>query len=689
MAGRVSCVGQERINPAFEPDADLTDLDLKPTDLPIQRHSHSTILTSAEDSSTNVTGKERGQWANRAEFFLSCVGLSVGIGNVWRFPFLAYQNGGGAFLIPYITVLLLVGKPMYSMELALGQYCSVGCWTMFKRLCPLSAGIGMAMCVICLIICTYYNVLMSYTVFFMGAVFKSILLAEPLPWEVCDPAWADMSTCYVRAPDKAVPAEANLVPLPVFSNTTLEVHSRVPSAEQYFERFVLQNRDHNVIYTLDNPGPVIWQLALCLMFCWVVVFFCLAKGIQSSGKVVYFTSTFPYVVLLILLVRGVTLDGAVDGIIFLFKPQWDKLLDVAVWRSAAAQVFFSLSVSQGSIMMFGSYNNFRMKVYKDAMIVSILDTVTSLIAGIVIFSVLGSLAYQLDVPVATVAKGGPSLAFVAYPEALSTLPVPHLWAVLFFFMLFILGLDSVFGLLETALTCIHDEIPKMRERKALVTGIACAILFLLALPCVTHAGLQVVDLMDAYGSGFCVILVALCELIAIFWLYGLKRVLHNFEFMMDYKPSLYFRSCWLVIAPFVLLFVFVYSMADYKPFANNDVEGLYPAWADAVGWLIALCVLIQIPVWGCYFVFKQDGDTFRQKWKRAVTPTAEWGPADTKHREEELEYYGVPVHYGFQRDTSDLESIGRANLHLFGPDRLRKSFTYHESPNAAYSSAHL
>ncbi|KAH3896571.1 hypothetical protein DPMN_020748 [Dreissena polymorpha] len=186
----------------------------------------------------------------------------------------------------------------------------------------------------------------------------------------------------------------------------------------------------------------IWQLALCLLLGWIIVVVCLIKGIKSSGKVVYFTATFPYVILIILLVRGCLLDGAIDGVKYFIVPEWSKLATLDVWAAAAGQMFFSLSVAFGGILMFGSYNKFKNNVYGDALIISSMDLITSIIAGFVVFTNLGGMAKAIGVSVQDVAKGGYGLAFVAYPEALSKLPPNQLWSILFFFMLFTLGLDS-------------------------------------------------------------------------------------------------------------------------------------------------------------------------------------------------------------------------------------------------------
>merc|ERR1712096_299065 len=194
------------------------------------------------------------------------------------------------------------------------------------------------------------------------------------------------------------------------------------------------------------------------------------KGVKSSGKVVYFTATFPYLVLIVLLVLGVTLPGAGDGLCYLFVPKWEKLASFTVWRRAAGQVFFSLGISWGGIIMFGSYNKFTARVHIDAHVVSLIDFLTSLMASIVIFSTLGHSAHQLGVPVESVAKGGQGLAFVAYPEALSHLPAHHFWSVIFFLMLFLLGLDSEFALFETVTCAIFDTFPSLRRRKMAVTS---------------------------------------------------------------------------------------------------------------------------------------------------------------------------------------------------------------------------
>eukprot|EP00092_Neocalanus_flemingeri_P036836 GFUD01040097.1.p1 GENE.GFUD01040097.1~~GFUD01040097.1.p1 ORF type:complete len:631 (-),score=180.30 GFUD01040097.1:203-2095(-) len=515
---------------------------------------------------------ERGHWGSRVEFLLSCVGFSVGLGNVWRFPFLAYENGGGAFLIPYVILLVLVGKPMYFMEAALGQFGQVGPLQVWTEMLPCGVGIGVSMVIISVIVAIYYNVIMAYCLVYLFNSFRTVL-----PWTVCDPEWAD-EKCFVRS-----------------ENISLaERKERQTSEEQYWERRVIDITKSG----LGEPGDlgeIKIELAFFLLVSWLVVLLCLVKGVKSSGKVVYFTATFPYLVLVVLLVLGLTLPGAGDGLYYLFVPKWEKLASFTVWRRAAGQVFFSLGISWGGIIMFGSYNKFTARVHIDAHIVSLIDFLTSLLASIVIFSTLGHSAQLLGVPVETVAKGGQGLAFVAYPEALSHLPAPHFWSVIFFLMLFLLGLDSEFALFETAMVAIFDTFPILRKQKMAVTSTMCLVCYLLGLPCVTQSGQYVLDLMDTYGASISVMVIAVAEMVAIMWGYGANNFCKDLQSMLGFYPGLYFKVCWVIISPLLLVVILVAAIADWTKPSYGSTP--YPEWAHGVGWTLFALAVLPVPIW--------------------------------------------------------------------------------------------
>lgn len=531
-------------------------------------------------------------------------------------------------------MLLLVGKPMYFMELAFGQFAGRGPVSVWKC-CPIAKGVGVAMVLVCTIICTYYVILMSYTIFYIAASFQA-----EVPWMSCDPAWANMTTCYVRNTTRGDPAFAGNVTNATDgsrmtelstdgNNVTGDATTKIQmetASEQYWERYVL-----GLTEGIDDVGYIRWELALCSLFCWIVVVLCLIRGIKTSGKVVYFAATFPYVILLILLITGLTQEGAWKGVLYFITPQWEKLLEINVWKEAAGQMFFSLSVSMGSLIMYSSYNPFRNNVYRDALIVSILDTVTSIIAGIVIFSVLGSMAHDLQIDVKDVVKGGPGLAFVAYPEALSRLPVPQLWSVLFFLMLFVLGLDSQFANFENILTSVADEFPYLRNHKAKCCVGLASVCCLLGLSCVTQGGQYVLNMMDSYGGSYSLIFIAIFECVAIMWIYGLRRFCDDIEYMLDSRPSIYLKVTWFFCSPVILMVIFVYTLVTHTRLKYDDY--VYPDWADGIGWLIAILCMVQIPIFAIVAVVRQPGYSLLAKIRQASMPDPDWGPTDPDERE--------------------------------------------------------
>lgn len=506
------------------------------------------------------------------------------------------------------------------METALGQYSQLGPLNVW-RCAPVMQGVGAAMVVLSIITAIYYNQLMAYTLYYFFASF-----AYEVPWSNCNGDWADNTTCFSPL-DGLYPCSKYGLEGPTFEqNCTLKTES---AASQYWERGVLR-LDKRGLQEVGNIGEIKWDLSLCLLLSWIIVFLCLMKGVKSSGKVVYFTATFPYVILIALLIVGLQIDGAVKGLKFLFIPKWEKILDVHVWRKAAEQMFFSLSVSWGGLIMFGSYNKFRNKVHIDAFVVSSLDFITSLIASTAIFSVLGGMAKDLDVEIEELAASGPGLAFIAYPEAIvRMLPIPQLWSALFFFMLFTLGLDSEFALLETVLTAVYDTFPSTRNHKVKLTGFMCLACFLMGLPLCATLGQYIFKLIDSFGGGIGVLLIAIFELIALHWVYGVNRFSEDLKFMLNYDPSIFWKVCWAFIAPVTLSVMFIYSAVTWE---NPTYEGVpYPDWAISVGLALAAVSVGMIPLFAILVFFHR---LFTGQIRNLFKPAQNWGPGDPDARAE-------------------------------------------------------
>lgn len=306
----------------------------------------------------------------------------------------------------------------------------------------------------------------------------------------------------------------------------------------------------------ENFGHLRWQLTLCLLLSWIIAYFCVVKGVRSAGKAVYFTTLFPYLILTALVVQGAILDGAVDGILLFITPQWDRLADAEVWGMAASQTFYSYGISCGSLITLASYNKFNNNCIRDSLIVTFANAFTAIYAGFAIFSMIGFLAKQMDLPVESVATDGPGLAFVAYPEAILRLPAPTAWAIVFFFMLFVLGIGSQFAGIQAVTTLIYDKRPHLRNKQWIVTAVVCLAFFVLGIPMCFQGGIYLLTLMEWNTASWAIMLIGLAEVVSVSWFYGAKRFLENMRSMSMELSCVFYWFWWViwtVITPVALL----------------------------------------------------------------------------------------------------------------------------------------
>ncbi|KAH0629836.1 hypothetical protein JD844_012253 [Phrynosoma platyrhinos] len=473
--------------------------------------------------------EDRGNWTGKLDFLLSCIGYCVGLGNVWRFPYRAYTNGGG---------------------------------------------VGMATILIVSLVAIYYNMIIAYVLFYLFAS-----LTNNLPWQYCG-NWWNTDLCI----DHHIMRTGNgVVPLNI-SNT-------VSPSEEYWSRYVLHIQESSGI---GDPGAIRWNLCLCLLLAWVIVYLCILKGVKSSGK---------------------------------------------VWIEAALQIFYSLGVGFGGLLTFASYNTFHQNIYRDTFIVTVGNAITSILAGFAIFSVLGYMSQELDVPVQEVAKAGPGLAFVVYPQAMTMLPLSPFWSFLFFFMLLTLGLDSQFAFLETIVTAVTDEFPYyLRPKKAFFSGVVCITMFLMGLILTTEGGMYWLVLLDDYSAGFGLMVVVITTCLVVTRVYGMKRFCRDIHMMLGFKPGIYFKACWLFLSPVTMTALLVYSIIKYQPSTYNGTYR-FPFWAEALGILMGIFSCLMIPIGMVFAVLREEGTLWQDslvavlpRIQQASRPTMDWGPSLEENR---------------------------------------------------------
>ncbi|TWW69470.1 Sodium- and chloride-dependent betaine transporter BGT-1 [Takifugu flavidus] len=488
----------------------------------------------------------------------------------------------GVFLLPYCFFTVLCGLPLFLLETVMGQFTQEGVVTCWTKICPLAQGTGYFIIII-QIYFRVYTIVLAWIVFYLINSFRGTL-----PWATCNNPWntgeyitevKPIQHIFQHNIDQLESYKQNLKPSihPSIHPSILYRLSGVGSRGQqpkkrspdfplpsYFFQLVRGDPqafpDHTLHCLYSNSeelGTVRWELLLCLLACWIACYFCIWKGVQSTGKVVYFTAIFPYVMMAILLIRGLMLPGALQGLVFYLYPDVSRLADLQVWMDACSQVLFSYGVSAGTLITFGSYNKLKNNCCRDCLWLSVLNASTSFVAGFVVFSTLGFMAQAQGVPIDMVAESGPGLAFIAFPQAIAMMPLPQLWAVCFFFMLLLLGIDTMFAGLEALISAMIDLFPgEMRRpwRREAGLLIFCCTCFIVQICLTTEGGVYLFELVDYYGcSGTCILFGSLIQCLAVGWAFGAEQMCNAVEEITGQRPWLLYKLCWRYFTPLLSL----------------------------------------------------------------------------------------------------------------------------------------
>lgn len=597
-------------------------------------------------------GEERQQYANKCELMLSLIGYAVGLGNVWRFPYLAYTYGGAAFLIPYFVALLCLGLPLFILELGLGQLYRQGTLGVWKKLGrPRLKGVGVAATVCTFLVSLYYCTILAWTLYYVGAT----IVAAPsgiVPWShltegfVCPETVLYPSVEVANNPD-LYDAETNLFnptyrkdfwcpPFGIPSqwseyNQSLYVQTfRTPTecparaAVKFWEESVLQQTSGMDVLGGFQPG-----LLLAHTVTWILVYFIIFQGVGSSGKVVYVTATLPYVALFAFLIRGLTLPNAMTGLKFFLIPDLSKLLNAEVWQRAVTQIFYSLGVGFGSLIAFASYGAKNDDYIGNAIKVSSINCGTSVLAGFVVFPILGYLAHEMKninpcfagdnlADLSSIGLSGTGLAFIAFPIAISRMAFPFFWAFLFFIMLLCLGIDSEFAMIESVMTVVHDSGMAPNMSKPKLAGMICGISWLMGLIFITRGGIYWFQLFDYYTCICALFFVTFMECFWVMW--GDPRLFASIQARTRnwtgrrIPPTLIFAWKWLCPVLTGSLFVLALGTNDLmradvsKPYPEGG--GLLPHWSIGVGWKLGL---VPVATFAVIYIVQLETDVDHEK----------------------------------------------------------------------------
>lgn len=471
-----------------------------------------------EGKSTADMGEQRDRWSSRTAFIFAAVGSAVGIGNLWRFPWLSYKYGGGAFFLPYLLSLFLLGIPILTLELGVGQTYQGGHVKAFNALNHRLRGIGFGATWLGYMCATYYSVILCWALTYFFNSFSA-----NLPWR---PTAEQIATCKeaetAGTPD-AIKIACNAITYCNFHTKTF----KCPVDEFYVaSQTFVQWTGSSYADTAGVFLSYFTNIAI-LSIVWIFVFLSISWGARILGYVVYATMALPIILLLVILIRGSTLPGASAGI-YKYIGEWDMSVLVRkpdIWSNAAGQIFFSIGICFGMMSAYASFNKKGQNFAQDTLIISLTNSSVSIMAGFAVFSIAGYLAHQSDVPLEDLKTASFGVAFVTFPVAFAHFGTPgaQIFSALFFLMFFLLGIDSAFSMVEGGLTTLVDSRTFKRVPKYILAGVMCTIGFLLGFPYLTNKGMHLLDVADFYLLQFGGVFIGLSESLAAAWLYGAPR----------------------------------------------------------------------------------------------------------------------------------------------------------------------
>ncbi len=498
---------------------------------------------------------QREQWGTRAGFVLAAIGSAIGLGNIWRFPYMAYDNGGGAFLVPYFFALLTAGIPIIILEFGMGHKHKGSAPKSFSKIIKRWEWLGWWQVFIAFVISVYYVAVISWALNYM--------ILSP------NQGWGDSTR------------------------------------EFFFQEF---------LHLTSNPfefGGMVWPVfagaVVIWLVTWLVLYSGVKKGIEVANKI--FMPVL-FVLLLVMLFRAVTLDGAVEGIQWLFSPDFSAILDFKVWTAAYGQIFFTLSICFAIMITYSSYLPEDSDINNNGLMTALINCGFSLLAGIMVFGVLGNMAMEQGVLVKDVVDSGVGLAFVTIPKAINFLPASGFFGFMFFLALVCAGLSSMISITEAGCSAIIDSYGWSRKKTAClfsVVGFFCSLVFM------TQSGLFILDIVDHFINNFGIVFAGLVEVIFMAWvfrsepfedLFDPKKPLRwrNLESLFltesirehnnsisDIRIGMWWNCCLKFITPIVLGTMAVGNLiGDFR----ENYEG-YPLLALIIfGWLLVLAVIV-------------------------------------------------------------------------------------------------
>ena len=472
---------------------------------------------------------QREQWNSQLGFLLAAVGSAIGLGNIWRFSYMAYSNGGGAFLIPYLTALLTAGIALLILEFGIGHERIGSAPLAYAKVRKNWEWLGWwSVTFVMFGIVLYYTVIIAWCMDFFVYSFNL--------------AWGSDPNAF------------------------------------FFEKFLALTKTPGDIGGIR--GPVFIGLIVVWVLNWAIVFRGLKGGIELANKIFM---PLLFLLMAVLVFWSLSLEGSGEGIRAYLTLDFSKLAKPKVWIDAYSQIFFTLSLGFGIMIAYSSYLPKDADISKNAILTGIINSGFSLFSGFAVFSVLGFMAASQGKPISEVVDKGIGLAFVAYPKAISLMPGGAVFGAIFFFSLVIAGLSSSISIIEAFTASVVDKFNISKQR--LVT-LLCIAGFLGSIIFTTQSGLLWLDIVDHFLNHYGLVAVGIAECILLAWLFEIRKLREHINQVSSFQLGVWWEYLIKFFIPIVLTAIVVW---DIYHEVTTPYEGY--SWLSliciGVGWIVA------------------------------------------------------------------------------------------------------
>ena len=473
----------------------------------------------------------RETWNSKAGFIIAAVGSAVGLGNLWRFPYIAATHGGGAFIFPYLFAIITAGIPILILEYTLGKTYRSGAPGVFTRINRRFEWLGWFQNMAAFLIAIYYFAIVVWVLCYLGFAFGT--------------QWGD-------------------------------------ETGDFFYNFL------GITDSITDIGGIRTNLIIPFLIVWAIVAFIMYRGINKGINLACkICMPILAICVVIIVIRGITLPGAIDGIAYMFTPEWSAIAKPDVWVAAYGQVFFSLSIAFGIMLSYSSFLPKEEDVVNTAFFTACTNHGFEIFAGIGIFSIIGYMAGTQGVDVSEVAAAGVGLAFVVFPTAINALPAFNsLFGVLFFLSLFTAAITSMISIIQAIIPGIEDKW-QLTHKKA--TTIVLAPVFVLSFLFITGAGLYLLDLADYIANNIGIVIGGVVEVLIVGWFLKTEKIRETANQFSNFNIGKWWNYCLRFITLAVLGYTVVLNIFTYF---RDGYEG-YPLW---IGCLFILLLIVGTAV---------------------------------------------------------------------------------------------